>query len=145
MSAIDRLPTLADRPRMACPKPSPRVLAKPLEKKSKEAKHKAFRRAVWIRDHGKSRASGKPLAHSGVDYSAVGEVHHVLARSTHPDKVFEVAIGILLSKSEHQLAETRCPHAAHMLLEIVGPPDMGLPQRFVWRDVMGKILKERIG
>lgn len=149
MSELWRLPTMAEweaqRPR-ACPKGLPTPLLKKEKKATKEAKHKAFRLGVWERDRGLSRASRKPLARSGSDYDRVGEVHHVLARSTHPDQIFEVSNGILLSRTEHVLAETACPgDPSHCLLDITGPADRGQPQIFVWRDKDGKEVKRRIG
>lgn len=130
--------------RCAPPKGIPTVLAKADKKKSKEKAEKEFRTAVWVRDKSRSRATGKPLAKSGTDYDRVGEVHHVLKRSTHPESVFEPENGLLLSKTEHRLAETACPNAPDkMLLDITGPDDRGRPQKFVWRDIHGKALKTR--
>jgi hypothetical protein len=124
----------------------PRVIEKAEKKKSKERQHAEFRAAVWARDKSRSRFSRKPLGKSGTDYDKVGEVHHVLARSTHPDKVYDVSNGILLSKSEHALAETRCPQMPEFaLLSIEGPADRGEPQTFTLRDLTGKILKTRVG
>lgn len=146
MTLFPNLPTAAqvNAVRRATPKGIPTVLAKAEKKKSKEKAEKEFRAAVWARDKGQSRATGKPLAKSGTDYDRVGEVHHVLKRSTHPDAVYDPTNGLLLSKTEHRLAETACPNAPDkMLLDITGPDDRGKPQKFVWRDIHGKATKTR--
>lgn len=128
------------------PKPLPSALTKDEKKKSKAAQERAFRDAVWARDRNTSRASGAPLGHSGTDWERVGEVHHVLARSTNPEERLNPGNGILLSRKEHRLAETACPHdPAHCLLDIEGPVDRGERQTFIWRDVNGNELRRRVG
>jgi hypothetical protein len=132
--------------RCAPQKGLPTVLVKKERKKSKEEQAKAFRSGVWERDKARCRATGKQLAKSGADYDRVGEVHHTLKRSTHPEDIYTVSLGILLSKTCHVLAETVCPNdPKHRLLEIDGPDDKGLPQTFTFRDVSGKVTKRRIG
>jgi len=148
MGVLDGLPTLSGRAaeRYATPKHAivPTAIVKQAKKKLKSEQEAEFRAAVWRRDRNRSRASGKPLAKSGSDWDRVGEVHHVLARSTDPDKRLDPSNGILLSKSEHRLAETVCPNAPdHCLLDIVGPEDRSKPQLFLWRDVHGVETKRR--
>lgn len=122
------------------------MLEREAKRKTKKQLEAEFRAAVWARDEGKSRASGRPLKKSAVSAKDVGEVHHVLARSTDPDKRLDVSNGILLSREEHMLAETACPaNPMRCLLNIDGPLDRGKPQRFVWLDVNGKELKRRTG
>jgi hypothetical protein len=144
--ALD-LPYLNGIGQRSAAKGQPHVLAKEAKRKTKAQQHKAFRDAVWERDGGKSRASGKPLVKSGTtDWKKLGEVHHVKARSTDPAMIFYPGNGILLSKDEHALAETWCPKiAGHRLLEIEGPEDRSRPQLFIWRDIYGKQLKKRMG
>ena len=142
------LPYLGERPRCATPKHEivPSVITKDERRKKKVLKAGEFRAAVWKRDEGKSRASGKPLAKSGTDPHRLGEVHHVLKRSTHPEDIYNPENGILLSKFEHALAETACALAPeHCLLEIDGSEDRGKPQKFTWRDRTGTITKETRG
>lgn len=123
----------------------PTPVAKVERKKLKAAKEADFRKGVWARDKSRSRASGKPLARSGSDFEKVGEVHHVIPRSLAPERVYDVANGLLLSKHEHHLAETICPNAPDkMLLTISGPDDRGQKQTFTWYDVQGKVTKTRI-
>lgn len=127
-------------------KPLPTPLRKEEKKKTKAAKEKDFRLGVWERDKGRSRASGKPLARSGSDWNKVGEVHHVIARSLAPERIYDVSNGILLSKQEHALAETNCPNdPSKRLLDISGPEDRALPQTFIWRDIDGKELRRTVG
>ena len=124
----------------------PSMLVKKEKKLSKDEKAKAFRDAVWTRDQGKSRASGKKLSRTAMDWDRRGEVHHRLKRSTNPDAVYDVGNGILLSKSEHVLAETRCPNAIEFyLLDISGPDDLKDPQQFTFRDIHGTVTKVRHG
>ncbi len=145
ISDLDTLGNAQRKPR-ARQKGLPAVLAKEAKREAKEAVEDAFRRAIWIRDKGQSRASGVFLSRSAMDWKKRGEVHHVLKRSTNPDGKYDVARGILLSKTEHTLAETRCPQAPEfMLLTIRGPEDLGQLQTFTWRDVDGKVIKERVG
>lgn len=143
------LPTLdaALRQRRPCAKPEPRVLSKPKADKAKADKGKAFRDAVWARDGGKSRATGKPLVRSGtISAEELGEVDHVIDRSLAPERIYDVSNGILLSKRENRLKKTPCPRAPeHRLFTVKGPDDRSQPQRFIWRDADGKIIKQTIG
>lgn len=135
---------LDQQPRRAVPKGLPTPLRKADAKATNAAQENAFREAVWTRDRGRSRASGHPLRRSGTDWRKVGEVHHVLPRSTHPDQRLDPANGVLLSKQEHGLAETLCPHdPAHCLLDIDGPADRAQLQVFIWRDLHGHELRRR--
>lgn len=143
---LHELPTLADRPAPNLQKGLPAPLVKAEKAKTKKQAEAEFRAAVWTRDEGKSRASKKPLSKSGTDWKRVGEVHHVLARSTDPDKRLDPSNGILLSKLEHSLAEAHCPNdPKHCLLDIQGPVDRAKPQTFIWRDIHGKQLRRRVG
>lgn len=121
------------------------VIVRDDKRKVKKRKGEDFRADVWGRDKARSRASGKPCAKSGTDPHQVGEVHHVIPRSLAPERVYDVANGLLLTRFEHALAETACPNdPAHHYLDIEGPDDRGLPQTFIWRDRDGKETKRRI-
>jgi hypothetical protein len=143
------LPTMAEvnaRPH-ATPKHemTPAPIRKEEKKKLKVQREKEFRSGVWDRDERRSRASGKPLSPSGSDAHKVGEVHHVIPRSLAPERIFDVANGLLLSKYEHALAETACPSdPSKRLLDIVGPDDRALPQTFIWRKPDGSEIRRRI-
>lgn len=145
------LPTLADmqRTRRATPKYAiePRELTQAKKKQAKLQNEKTFRAAVWKRDKGKCRATGVKLVKSGtVDPHALGEVDHTLLRSTHPDKVYDVANGVLIQKFLNRLRKRSCSRAPQFkYFDYDGPADRGLPQTFVWRDADGTITKTRIG
>ncbi len=130
-------------------KPIPHQLAKAEKKKTKAQAEKEFRAAVWERDKGRSRASRKPLGKSGTDYERVGEVHHMLKRSTAPEHRLDPGNGVLLSKAEHLMAETACPGDPQFcLLDICFPTvewDCAKPLTFIWREASGKELRRRIG
>lgn len=143
-------PTMAEvnSVRRATPKHqiTPNVITREDKRQAKKANAATFRKGVWERDRSRSRASKTPLSRSGSDFKKVGEVHHVIPRSLAPERIYEIANGILLSKYEHALAETACPgDPAHHLLDIEGPLDRGELQTFIWRDKNGKELKRRIG
>lgn len=122
------------------------VITKETTRVEKKRRGEQFRADVWTRDKKRSRASAKPLSRSGTDPHKVGEVHHVIPRSLAPERVYDVANGLLLSRFEHALAETACPNdPAHHYLDIEGPDDRSLPQTFLWRDKDGKVIKERKG
>jgi hypothetical protein len=148
MGLAKELPTLAEMQalRRAPAKGVPAVIAREEKKRSKDALGEAFRKAVWKRDGRKSRASRTPLSPSGTDPHKIGEVHHEYKRSTHPDRIYDVTCGVLLSRYEHRLAETRCVNAPEFfMLSRTGQDDLGQPQTWVWRDIHGQITKTRIG
>lgn len=121
------------------------VITKDATRKAKKRKGEDFRADVWARDKSRSRASKKPVGRSGTDPHKVGEVHHVIPRSLAPERIFDVANGLLLTRFEHALAETACPNdPAHRYLDIEGPDDRGELQTFIWRDRDGKEMKRRI-
>lgn len=124
----------------------PPVLEKEERKRSKEKLHEEFRLAVWKRDKGICRATGVPLQKSGMDDNRIGEVDHVINRSTAPERIYDVTNGILIAKRLNRLKKTACPEAPeHHMFEIVGPDDRSQPQKYLWRDVTGKVTKTRLG
>jgi hypothetical protein len=148
--SVRNLGTLVDaqRTRRAMPKHQieKSVITRDDKRKAKKEKGETFRDDVWTRDKKRSRASKKPVSRSGTDPHKVGEVHHVIPRSLAPERVYDVANGLLLTRFEHALAETACPNdPAHHYLDIEGPDDRGLPQTFIWRDRDGNETKRRIG
>lgn len=153
MGIFDSLPTLAEQGRCATPKHKivPRVIEKEEKRKTKAANAETFRAEVWKRDEGRSRATGEPLVKSGTtDPHRLGEVDHSIPRSLAPERVYDVANGILLSKWENRARKVACPEAPEFRLfdhfpVTPGATDCGKPRRFVWRDKTGRITKERIG
>ncbi len=140
------LPTLAEMRTTRCApsKGLPPVLERKARKKLQSQIEEEFREGVRKRDHMRSRASGKALQRASVSPDTLADVHHVLKRSTNPDGAWDVARGILLSRTEHKLAETRCPNAPdHFLLEVVGPDDLGQPQTFTWLNIHGVVIRTK--
>lgn len=124
----------------------PRVVVKKEKKAKKEASDLDFRKQVRERDKHRSRACGLSVSPTALDWDHRAEVHHRLKRSTHPDERLNVGNGITLTKTEHKLAETRCPNLVeHYMLEITGPDDLGEEQLFTWRSAQGVVTKTRQG
>ena len=146
---FERLPTMAEvnaKPH-APSKGLPIALEKKERKQAKKDKDDAFRDDIWKLDNGCSRATGKPLRRGGTtSWDELGEVDHVINRSTAPELVYERSNGILLSKMENRLKKTPCPQAPeHYMFEVSGPENRRLPQTFVWRDQTGKIVRRTVG
>ena len=151
MSGFSDLKTLAEQAAARfgkpMPKPAPRVVTKEKDDKTKAEKGKTFRDAIWGRDKGCCRATGDPLLRSGTtDAKKLGEVDHAYPRSLAPERIYDVANGLLLSKYLNRLRKAVCPKAPeHRLFDYAGPEDRGKPQTFIWRDDTGKVTKTRIG
>ncbi len=146
---IRDLPTLAEMQaiRRAPRKGLPPVLERKARKKSKDEQAQAFRDAVWARDKGKSRATGRKIVKSGTtEWAKLGEVDHSIPRSLAPERIYDVSNGLLLSKEENRLRKVACAEAPeYRLFDYSGPDDRSLPQLFVWRDKTGRIVKQREG
>lgn len=88
---LDKLMTAAEVDAMRRGKPIakaglPVVLARKERQKTKDQLAKDFREAVWARDKGRSRATGRKLAKSGTtDWAKLGEVDHSIPRSLAPN------------------------------------------------------------
>lgn len=124
----------------------PRALVKEEKLKVKKDRDEEFRRAIWLRDKGRSRATGKKLEHSGLDWNVVGEVDHVIDRSLDPSRVYDLSNGILLSKKENRLKKTPCPRAPEFrMFSVEGPDDRSKPQTFRWRDEDGNVKRTTVG
>ena len=144
------LPTLAEMQahRRAPQKGVPHQIVKEEKKAAKAQNEDTFRKAVWKRDEGKCRATGKPLAKSGTtDWDKLGEVDHSVPRSLAPERIFDVSNGLLLSKRLNRLRKAVCvEQPEYRVFDYTGPDDRSLPQHFTWRDPRtGKITKQRIG
>ncbi len=142
-----KLPYLTDQPGRAVPKGIPPPLAKEARAAEKAERGEAFRAAVWKRDKGRSRATGKKLVKSGTtDWHQLGEVDHVIDRSLAPERIYDVSNGILLSKRENRLKKVACPRAPEFrMFSISGPDDRAKLQLFTWRDEDGHVTKEATG
>ncbi len=128
-------------------KPIPHLLAKEEKAAAKKLNADTFRDAIWKRDGGRSRATGKLLAKSGtLSWDELGEVDHVIDRSLAPERIYDVGNGILLSKRENRLKKTPCPLAPeYRMFQVEGPDDRSLPQLFRWRAKDGRITRETVG
>lgn len=141
---FDSLPSLdreVNRRRPLTPKGS-QVLeqrAKRAEKKSAEERCKD---AVWERDGGTSRASGKPVLRAHVDNRKRGEVAHLGARSTNPAKKFLKANNVLLTAEEHLLSDKRTAPGGKALLSIKGR-NANRALTFTMRDARGRVVWTR--
>lgn len=144
------LPTLAEMRETRCAVNKsaivPAVVAKEEKRKAKRQNDETFRAAIWLRDKATCRATGVPLAKSGTDPHRIGEVDHVLNRSTHPELIYEPKNGILISRYLNRLKKVACPETPeHFMFAIAGPDDRGELQTFTWRNKAGKVIKTRIG
>jgi 5-methylcytosine-specific restriction endonuclease McrA len=91
-----KLDTLADRPRMAIPKPRAVIEDRIAYKRGREQQARSFRAQVWLRDEGKCRVCGRKVIHSLELVPNRGDVHHLETRGAHPEKRFDPANGVLL-------------------------------------------------
>ncbi len=125
----------------------PHHFVKKADKKTKDQLGKDFRDAVWFRDKSCSRATGRRVFKSDTtDWEKLGEVDHAYPRSLAPDRIYDVTNGILLSKAENRLRKVVCANAPeHKYFDYTGPDDRGELQTFTWRDIDGKVTKQRIG
>jgi hypothetical protein len=150
MGKFDHLgQTLAEQRAIPCapPKSIPTPARKDEERHAKKLTDDAFRKLIWKLDGGKSRATGKPLAHSGTtSWHELGEVDHSIPRSLAPDRIYDPSNALLLSKWENRMRKIPCIRAPEFkYFDYSGPDDRRRPQTFVWRDDDGTVVKTRIG
>ena len=87
---------------LAFPKPRARVLDRAAYKLALNARGRAFRAAVWLRDGGRCRACNRLVRKTMALVPERGEIHHVQTRGAHPDKRYDVGNGLLLCCSCHR-------------------------------------------
>ena len=85
----------------AFPKPRPRIQDRIAVKLEREAKDRAFRKAVWERDGGLCRHCGRPVKRSSDRLEARGEVHHRHGRRVRPGDRFNPDMAVLLCSLCH--------------------------------------------
>lgn len=118
----------------------PSVLRTIANKAKRVSAEDAFRDAVWDRDGGISRASGKPVFRAHTDPSKRGEVAHIKARSTAPAEKYNPDNGVLLTAVEHGWSDPRTANAkGKTLLEIRGT-NARRTLTFIRRDERGRHL-----
>ena len=83
------------------PKPRPRGLDRAAYKLALEAKARAFRKAVWERDHGRCRACNRLVRKTLAFVPERGEVHHRRGRNVAPQNRYNVKQAVLLCAGCH--------------------------------------------
>lgn len=78
------------------PKPRPRVLDRIAYRKDREAKHRAFVAAVWVRDGGLCRHCGRKVLKTMQAVPSRGEVHHIHGRNVAPADRYNPKAAVLL-------------------------------------------------
>lgn len=147
MSYFD-LPTLADDPRRATPKHEmvPHQLVKERRDKAKKITREQFTALIWKLDGGLCRATKRPLKRSGLDWNEIGEVDHSIPKSLAPDRLYDPANGLLLTKRLNRLRKVSCPRAPeYHLFDYRSTGNAREPQTFIWRDEDGRIVRQEIG
>src|SRR3990167_2752596 len=87
---------------LALPKPRARVLDRAAYKLELEAKARAFRRAVWLRDNGRCRACLRLVRRTINLVPERGEVHHRRGRNVAPQNRYNVKEAVLLCLACHR-------------------------------------------
>jgi 5-methylcytosine-specific restriction endonuclease McrA len=78
------------------PKPRRRLVDRVKEKRARDVKAEAFRKAVWKRDEGKCRHCGREVIHTLELVPNAGHVHHRRGRNVAPEDKYNVARALLL-------------------------------------------------
>lgn len=127
-------------------KPLPAPVLKEQRTKAKKLTDDEFRKLIWKLDGGKSRATGKKLSRSGMNWHEIGEVDHSIPRSLAPERIYDPSNALLLSKWENRMRKIPCARAPEFrYFDYEGPDDRRQPQTFRWRDADGTVVKERVG
>ena len=66
-----------------------------------------FREAVWKRDGGLDRATGRPLSKTDPNWDYLGDVCHLFGRRVRPEWKLDPDRALLLSRSSHILSDGR--------------------------------------
>lgn len=82
------------------PKPRPRIQDRIAVKLAREAKARAFRKAVWDRDECHCRHCGQRVGHT-IGHAWSGEVHHRHGRRVRPEDRFNPDMAVLLCSLCH--------------------------------------------
>lgn len=84
------------------PKPQTRLVDRILYKREREAKERAFKLAVWVRDGGRCRYCGRKVIHTIELVPERGECHHRRGRNVTPENRFNVDEAVLLCATHHR-------------------------------------------
>lgn len=123
----------------------PTVLERRDKRAAKQTAEEQRNAAVWERDRGVSRASGRPVVHASPVASKRGEVAHLptATRSTNPATKNDPHRCVLLTAEEHALSDARTSGAkGKALLEIKGT-DARKAITFIRRNERGRVLWRR--
>lgn len=121
-----------------------------LSKKAKHAREHSLRRLlrdeIWIRDGGRSRASGTILQRDHCLFELRGEVAHIQSRGSCPARKMDPTNCILISVSEHILSDGRGGYRLKLFDAETGEPAVDATRkiRFVLRRKDGSIEREYI-
>ena len=121
-----------------------------ISKKAKRSKEHTLRRLlrdhIWIRDGGRSRASGAILQRDHCLLELRGEVAHVQSRGSCPERKMDPTNCILLSAAEHILSDGRGGYRLKLFDAETGAPALDSTRRirFVLHRKDGSIEREYV-
>jgi hypothetical protein len=104
--------------------------------KTRTAERK-FRELIWLRDQGRSRATGQPLERQSDNWGKQGDVCHLQAKGLHPERKYDTSNAFLMERILHIASDGR----GHYRLKISGNADAELI--FVMTDKNGQELWRR--
>jgi hypothetical protein len=110
---------------------------KPVRENTK-VKETAFRQAIWRRDGGIDRATGKLLDRVSESWDTLGQVCHLKSRGAYPELKYEISNAFLMNARFHWLSDSR----GGRLLKILGE-DANAILEFVMTDKAGAVLWRR--
>ncbi len=90
---------------------------------------KVFRDDIWIRDEGKSRASGSILQRDHCLPSLRGEVCHIQSRGSEPSRKMDPTNCLLMSAWEHILSDGRGGYLLKLTDPETGEPALDATRR----------------
>jgi hypothetical protein len=104
-----------------------------------------FRSAVWRRDGGRDRATGKVLSKEHVDPAHRGQVCHFRGRRVMPEWATDPDRALLMSDSSHILSDARGGNLLKLTDPVTGEPaDDGTKKiRFTLYDRAGNVVWTR--
>jgi hypothetical protein len=121
----------------------------PTKRQKRATEHalaKAFREMVWTRDGGRDRATGELVVLGSPLSFLRGEVHHLKGRNVMPEWKYEPMRAVLLSASNHELADARGGYRLKATDPETGDPavDASKPMRWTLYDTAGQVQWTRV-
>ena len=111
-----------------------------LSRPETRAAEKKLREAIWLRDRGRCRCTGRKLSRRADDWSRLGDVAHLKARSLAPERKYDSSNAFLLCRTLHIASDAR----GNYRLKILGD-DARKPLTFLMTDKDGRELWRRVG